>query len=110
MLANTHGHRRRSLSAQALRLTTFATDAVIPKPLMESDIAVLSDALPWFFPTAAFIFGTLVGSFLNVCIYRIPAKKSVIHPGSTCACGQPIKWYDNVPVLSWFILRGKARC
>jgi len=77
---------------------------------MESDIALLSDAFPWFFPVAAFIFGTLIGSFLTVCIYRIPAKKSVIHPGSTCACGQPIKWYDNIPILSWFILRGKARC
>ena len=77
---------------------------------MESDIAELSAEFPWFFPIAVFIFGTLIGSFLNVCIYRIPAKKSVIYPGSTCACGQPVKWYDNIPVLSWFILRGKARC
>jgi leader peptidase (prepilin peptidase)/N-methyltransferase len=67
-------------------------------------------AFPWFFPLAAALFGAIVGSFLNVCIYRIPAGKSIIHPGSHCACGQPIKWYDNLPVLSWFILRGKARC
>lgn len=77
---------------------------------MESDIAMLSEAFPWFLPSLVFIFGTLIGSFLNVCIYRIPANKSVIYPGSACACGQPIKWYDNIPVLSWFILRGKARC
>ena len=77
---------------------------------MESAIAELSAAFPWFFPAAAFIFGALIGSFLNVCIYRIPAKKSVIHPGSHCVCGQPVRWYDNIPILSWFILRGKARC
>ncbi|HNC22773.1 MAG TPA: prepilin peptidase [Opitutaceae bacterium] len=65
---------------------------------------------PWFFAVAAAVFGTMVGSFLNVCIYRIPANRSIVSPGSTCACGQPIKWYDNIPVLSWFILRGRARC
>jgi leader peptidase (prepilin peptidase)/N-methyltransferase len=65
---------------------------------------------PWFFPAAAGLFGAMVGSFLNVCIYRIPAEQSIIRPGSHCACGKPIAWYDNIPVLSWFILRGKARC
>jgi leader peptidase (prepilin peptidase)/N-methyltransferase len=67
-------------------------------------------AFPWFWPMAAGIFGAIVGSFLNVCIYRIPAEKSIVTPGSQCACGQPIKWYDNIPVFSWFVLRGKARC
>jgi leader peptidase (prepilin peptidase)/N-methyltransferase len=57
-----------------------------------------------------FFFGSIWGSFLNVCIYRIPAGKSVIFPGSHCACGKPIAYYDNVPILSWFILRGRARC
>ena len=52
----------------------------------------------------------MVGSFLNVCIYRIPAGQSIVTPGSHCACGKPIAWYDNLPVLSWFILRGRARC
>lgn len=70
----------------------------------------INEDFPWFFTTLAFVFGAIVGSFLNVCIYRIPAKRSIISPGSTCACGQPIKWYDNIPILSWFILRGKARC
>lgn len=72
--------------------------------------AEFSTAFPWFYPLAAGVFGAIVGSFLNVCIYRIPAGKSIVSPGSTCACGQPIKWYDNIPVLSWFILRGRARC
>ena len=66
--------------------------------------------VPWFFPTVSLVFGALIGSFLNVCIYRIPAGKSVVTPGSHCACGQPIKWYDNIPIFSWLILRGRARC
>jgi len=75
-----------------------------------ADYHQFSAAFPWFFPAAAALFGAMVGSFLNVCIYRIPADKSIVSPGSHCACGQPIAWYDNIPVLSWFILRGKARC
>ena len=67
-------------------------------------------AFPWFFPTVVFVLGAVTGSFLNVCIYRIPVGKSIIHPGSTCACGRPIAWYDNIPILSWIILRGHARC
>ena len=75
-----------------------------------SDYQQFALAHPWFFPAAAALFGAMVGSFLNVCIYRIPADQSIVTPGSHCACGQPIAWYDNIPVLSWFILRGKARC
>jgi len=66
--------------------------------------------LPWFFPLWAGLFGACVGSFLNVCIYRIPKEESVVRPRSHCGCGQPIAWYDNIPVLSWFVLRGRARC
>ena len=66
--------------------------------------------LPWFFPLTAAVFGACIGSFLNVCIYRIPKNESVVRPGSHCGCGQPIAWYDNIPVLSWLILRGRARC
>ena len=58
----------------------------------------------------AFIFGTIVGSFLNVCIYRIPVGESVIYPFSHCPkCGEKIKWYDNIPIISYLILRGKCR-
>ncbi len=74
------------------------------------DYHAFAAAYPWFFPTAVAIFGAMVGSFLNVCIYRIPKNESIVSPGSHCACGKPIAWYDNIPVLSWFILRGKARC
>jgi leader peptidase (prepilin peptidase)/N-methyltransferase len=70
----------------------------------------LSAQLPWFFPAAVAVFGAMVGSFLNVVIYRVPAEKSIVTPGSHCACGRPIAWFDNRPVLSWFSLRGRARC
>jgi len=56
------------------------------------------------------IFGLCVGSFLNVCIYRIPANLSLWWPPSTCPkCNTRIKFYDNIPVLSYLILRGKCR-
>lgn len=58
----------------------------------------------------AFVFGAAIGSFLNVVIYRVPAGLSVVHPPSRCpTCEQPIAWYDNLPILSWWILRGKCR-
>src|SRR5258707_2198860 len=57
-----------------------------------------------------FLFGLLIGSFLNVCITRIPAGVSIVSPKSRCPqCDSPIKPYDNVPVLSWLILHGKCR-
>ena len=66
---------------------------------------------PWFFALVAFGLGAIVGSFLNVCIYRIPAGLSVVTPGSRCgSCGTPIKWYHNIPILSWVLLRGRAAC
>jgi leader peptidase (prepilin peptidase)/N-methyltransferase len=70
----------------------------------------VSTAFPWFFPVVAFVFGACIGSFLNVVIYRVPAGQSIVTPGSHCACGAPIAWRDNIPVLSWFLLRGRARC
>lgn len=58
----------------------------------------------------AFIFGSCVGSFLNVCIYRLPKEKSLAFPGSSCTkCKTLIKWYDNVPILSYFFLKGRCR-
>jgi leader peptidase (prepilin peptidase) / N-methyltransferase len=56
------------------------------------------------------LFGLAIGSFLNVCIYRLPLGKSVVTPRSACPdCGTLIRPYDNIPVLSWIILRGKCR-
>lgn len=63
-----------------------------------------------FFSAAFFVFGLVFGSFLNVCIYRMPRELSVVRPRSGCpACGTPIAAYDNIPVLSWIILGGKCR-
>lgn len=70
----------------------------------------VQSAFPWFFPLFAGLTGACIGSFLNVCIYRIPKNESVVSPRSHCGCGQPIAWHDNIPVLSWFLLRGRARC
>ncbi len=66
--------------------------------------------IPWLYPLFAALTGACVGSFLNVCIYRIPKNESVVSPPSHCGCGKPIAWYDNIPVLSWLLLRGRARC
>jgi leader peptidase (prepilin peptidase)/N-methyltransferase len=58
------------------------------------------------------LFGLMVGSFLNVCIYRLPRRESIVFPASHCtACGKEIQWYQNLPVLSWLFLRGRcAHC
>ena len=59
---------------------------------------------------ALFLSGLAFGSFLNVCISRIPRDESVVHPGSHCrACGVPIRWRDNIPLLSWLLLHGRCR-
>lgn len=58
----------------------------------------------------AFLFGSIVGSFLNVCIYRLPRGESVVAPRSRCpGCGKPIRAWDNIPILSFLILRGRCR-
>ncbi|GAB4321958.1 MAG: hypothetical protein Kow0059_16860 [Candidatus Sumerlaeia bacterium] len=79
--------------------------------LLHESIAVVLD--PAFFPLhAAFVavFGLLVGSFLNVCIWRLPAGLSIVYPGSHCTtCGHYLKWFENVPVLSWAVLGGQCR-
>lgn len=63
-----------------------------------------------FYVVVAFILGLLFGSFLNVCIVRLPQRESVIHPRSRCPqCGAGIRWYDNIPVISWLLLRGRCR-
>ena len=58
----------------------------------------------------AFIFGSMLGSFLNVCIYRMPKSESIIAPSSHCpVCNKPIAWYDNIPLLSFLLLGAKCR-
>jgi leader peptidase (prepilin peptidase)/N-methyltransferase len=58
----------------------------------------------------ALVPGLALGSFLNVVVARVPLRRSIIHPGSACmACEQPIAWYDNVPLLSYVLLRGRCR-
>lgn len=65
---------------------------------------------PGFAAATAAAFGACVGSFLNVCIHRLPKGESVVTPASRCACGQPIPFWFNLPLLGWLILRGRARC
>ncbi|CAN5488617.1 A24 family peptidase [soil metagenome] len=64
----------------------------------------------WLYQTAGFILGLLFGSFLNVCISRLPKHESIVHPPSHCPrCGKPIRWFDNIPVVGWLILMGRCR-
>lgn len=65
---------------------------------------------PLAFYIFAFIFGSVVGSFLNVCIYRLPRSESIVFPASHCPkCGSAIRAYDNIPIFSYLILRGRCR-
>lgn len=64
----------------------------------------------YYHPILLFIWGICWGSFFNVVLYRYPLGKSVVHPGSACPnCRHAIAFYDNIPILSWLILRGKCR-
>ena len=72
---------------------------------------VLAEIPPAFLMVLAGLLGLLFGSFSNVVIYRLPRGESLAYPGSHCpACGAPIKPYDNLPVLGFLLLRGRARC
>ena len=58
----------------------------------------------------AFAPGLALGSFLNVVAARLPLKRSIVSPGSACmTCATPVAWYDNVPLVSWAVLRGRCR-
>ncbi|MBO9666862.1 MAG: prepilin peptidase [Bdellovibrio sp.] len=66
--------------------------------------------LDLYFYVCFFILGAVFGSFANVVIYRLPREESIVKPRSHCYnCKTPVKWYDLIPILSWFILRGKCR-
>ena len=70
----------------------------------------VASAMPVAFMLWVFAFGAIVGSFLNVVIARVPAGQSIVSPRSRCiACGKPIAWYDNIPVVSWLLLRARCR-
>jgi leader peptidase (prepilin peptidase) / N-methyltransferase len=65
---------------------------------------------PWFALLAAAAFGAIVGSFLNVCIHRLPRGGSIVWPSSACPhCRRELSWYENIPVLSWLVLRARCR-
>ena len=66
--------------------------------------------MQYYLYVVSFLFGLAIGSFLNVVIYRLPRHESLVRPGSHCpGCGSPIRWYDNLPVASWLVLRGRCR-
>jgi leader peptidase (prepilin peptidase) / N-methyltransferase len=70
----------------------------------------VASAMPVAFTLWVFAFGAIVGSFLNVVIARVPAGQSIVSPRSRCsACGKAIGWYDNIPVVSWLLLRARCR-
>jgi leader peptidase (prepilin peptidase) / N-methyltransferase len=74
---------------------------------MQNDLVTLP---PYFWPIAIALFGLAIGSFLNVVIYRLPRRESVVLPASHCgACGTPIKPYDNIPLVSYLLLAGRCR-
>ncbi len=78
---------------------------------MIESFELLKAELPWVLGAFVFLFGACWGSFANVVIYRTPLGKSVVNPPSHCfSCGKRLAWRDNLPVLGWVLLRGRARC
>ena len=66
--------------------------------------------MPALITVFIFIYGIVIGSFLNVCIYRIPQKEDIVRESSHCmSCGHRLKWYDLVPLFSYLFLKGKCR-
>lgn len=89
------GNLRRARRDIVRRVGGFPTLPGAPAPVLVAFVA---------------IFGALIGSFLNVVILRVPEHRSISYPGSHCPkCQSPIRWFDNLPVLSWLALRGRCR-
>ncbi|HET8647799.1 MAG TPA: prepilin peptidase [Vicinamibacteria bacterium] len=77
---------------------------------MPASDALLLSLEPWAWPWTALALGLVVGSFANVCIYRLPLGRSLARPGSACpSCAASIRWFDNIPVLSWLLLGARCR-
>lgn len=77
----------------------------------DQEVIVAAELPAWLIRIAGFVLGALWGSFFNVAIYRWPRGMSVVKPPSHCpACGAPVRWYLNVPILGYVLLRGKAAC
>lgn len=69
-----------------------------------------SDVPPFFAVGLALVLGAIIGSFLNVVIHRWPVEMSIVSPPSHCPrCSSPIRWWDNIPIVSWLVLRGRCR-
>lgn len=91
------------------RVDTQGVEHLTLAALSAPTSALLSDAAPFLIGLAGLL-GLIIGSFLNVVIYRVPAGLSIVSPPSACpGCGTHIKARDNVPVLSWLLLRGRCR-
>jgi leader peptidase (prepilin peptidase)/N-methyltransferase len=77
---------------------------------MRGALPEVARGMPIFFTLWVFATGAVVGSFLNVVIARVPRGESVVTPASRCPrCGKPIAWYDNIPIVSWLVLRARCR-
>ncbi len=78
--------------------------------LLFSSFELLTSLPEYFAYIFIFIFGAMIGSFLNVVIHRVPLEESIVFPNSACPkCSEPIKFYDNIPIISWLFLGGKCR-
>ncbi|MEI7650628.1 MAG: prepilin peptidase [Verrucomicrobiota bacterium] len=75
-----------------------------------ADLRNFAHLHPGLAALSAGAFGACVGSFLNVCIHRLPKGESIVKPGSHCTCGQPIPFWLNIPLFGWLFLRGRAKC
>jgi leader peptidase (prepilin peptidase)/N-methyltransferase len=101
VIALSTGRVNRAKVSRALRMPTSPDDL----GLEVFDFAQGAPALAF-----AFVLGALLGSFANVCIVRLPAGMSIVRPPSHCfSCQAPVAWYDNIPIVSYFVLRGRCR-
>lgn len=77
--------------------------------MLKEFASILMEEVPVFIYIFVFLFGTVVGSFLNVCILRIPLEQEIIKTSSHCmSCGKKLHWYELIPLFSWLALRGKC--